>query len=307
MSLAKITFAKGSGGLGKAAPGEDYISGLLFYGTSPFGNEEVKQFFSLEEAEAAGIDPEAVETEVLHYHISEYFRINPAGSLYVGVFAGNVDAEKLVDLQQEADGKLRQVGVYLADATFAAEDSETIDALATSFNAVCKTLEDEYYTPLSVLLAPNIHGLDLGTLPDLSESSDNKVSVVIGQDGAGKGAALYGTKQKSITCLGAALGTVSKAAVHENIGWVNKFDVSGAELNSIAFANGEDVKTKKNTELDGIDDKNYIFLQKHVGVSGSYFNGSWTASSGDYENIELNRVIDKAIRGIREMMLPNLN
>jgi len=31
MSLPNITFIKGQGGLGRPLPGQDYISGLLFY------------------------------------------------------------------------------------------------------------------------------------------------------------------------------------------------------------------------------------------------------------------------------------
>jgi hypothetical protein len=52
-----------------------------------------------------------------------------------------------------------------------------------------------------------------------------------------------------------------------------------------------------------------IFLKKHTGISGSYFNDSHTAitQTSDYAQIENNRTIDKAIRGINTSLLPSLN
>lgn len=57
MALNDIIFVKGQGGLGCPLEGEDYISGLLFYGTAPAGWPlfKVKLVGSVEEAENAGI------------------------------------------------------------------------------------------------------------------------------------------------------------------------------------------------------------------------------------------------------------
>ena len=53
----------------------------------------------------------------------------------------------------------------------------------------------------------------------------------------------------------------------------------------------------------------YIFLRKHTGFDGSYWNDSSSANlvTSDYANIENNRTIDKAVRGVRTFMIPNIN
>jgi hypothetical protein len=146
----------------------------------------------------------------------------------------------------------------------------------------------------------------------LATFSNNKVSVVVGQDGAGQGNAIWYATGKSVTTLGATLGAVSLASVSTNIGWVAQFDMSnGIELDTIAFANGVKFSDASvtSTLLDAIDLKRYIFLRKFPNKSGSFHNDSHTVitPSSDYAYIENNRTIDKAIRGVDEALTPSLN
>jgi hypothetical protein len=61
MAISDITFIKGQGGLGTPLPGEDFISGLLFYTANanlPSGfstTNRIKSFGSIQDAEQAGI------------------------------------------------------------------------------------------------------------------------------------------------------------------------------------------------------------------------------------------------------------
>jgi phage tail sheath protein FI len=61
--------------------------------------------------------------------------------------------------------------------------------------------------------------------------------------------------------------------------------------------------------VNGLNSKGYIFLIKHSERAGTYFNDSHTATvvTSDYAFIESNRTIDKAIRGCRSFLLPDLN
>ena len=167
--------------------------------------------------------------------------------------------------------------------------------------------------PLSVIYAGDIKLVTtISTLTDLATFSNNKVSIVVGQDGAGQGNAIWYATGKSVTTLGATLGAVSLSAVSENIGWVAKFDMSnGIELDTIAFANGVKFSDASitTTLLDAIDLKRYVFLRTFPNKSGSFHNDSHTAisQSSDYAYIENNRVIDKAIRGVDEALTPSLN
>ena len=247
----------------------------------------------------------ASKQAVWHYHISEFFRLQPKGVLYVGFFAvpGSYTFSDIQTIQVFANGKIRQIGVYVDGATFNT-------AHLTTIQGVCDTLAG-LHMPLSVIYAANMVSVtDLSTLTDLNSLSNGNVSPVISQDGASLGAFLYITVGKSITTLGALLGAVALAKVREDIAWVSKFNISnGIECDTIAFANGTKLKDVSQSLLNQLDDYRYIFLIKYVGIAGSFFNDSHTAisSSSDYAYIENNRTIDKAIRGVYKTLLPELN
>lgn len=244
---------------------------------------------------------------VWFYHISEFFRIQPKGFLWLSFQAipATYTYSEIKSIQEFTNGAIRQIGVYVDSKAYAVADT-------TAIQAVCNQLDAEKM-PLSVIFAPNIASIsNVSTLADLSALSNNKVSVVIGQDAAGLGSALWYATGKSITNLGATLGAVALSLVSDDIAWVGKYDMSsGSELEAISFANGvkfTDVSVN-NTLLDAIDLKRYIFLRKFPNKSGSFFNDSHTAISvtSDYAYIESNRTIDKAIRGVDEALLPSLN
>ena len=113
---------------------------------------------------------------------------------------------------------------------------------------------------------------------------------------------------KAIGCVGTLLGAVSAAAVHENIGWVQKFNLGG-EFAEPMLMNGKAVEELTQTDKNGLNNKRLIFPLKHVGDEGTYFNDSHTAikPTHDFAYIENNRTIDKAIRNVRTNLLPQLN
>ncbi|RYD57016.1 MAG: DUF2586 family protein [Sphingobacteriales bacterium] len=243
---------------------------------------------------------------VYHYHLKEFFRVQPQGVVYVGVFpvpASTYTYAELATMQNYAEGKIRQFGIF-KDASYAVGDLTTIQS-------VCTSLDDEHKPVSSVLMAANIKGTsDLTTLSNLATRTDSKCSVVISQDGGGEGALLYITCGKSITNLGAALGAVSLAKVSESIAWISKFNISsGTENETLAFANGTLYSVTDTNILTVLNNYRYLFLRKFVGISGSYFNDSHTAvaTTSDYAYIENNRTIDKAIRGVYATLLPDLN
>ena len=435
-TLPSITFQKGQGGLGRALPGQDYISGLLIYtanGNLPSGfstTDRIKTFYSLTDAETAGIvdtysdataavatylittagstgdtielkvadiDTNSVaqstslgvytkvagdstiallgasiaaainagtithgysasfatatltltapkrlgiylntgtplsativgtiagtitqftastpgvasKTAIWHYHISEFFRLQPQGVLYVGFYAvpGTYTFTDITTMQQFANGTIRQIGVFKDPA------AAYTTADLTAINTVCEA-NDTAKKPISAIYAADLSATtDISALTDLSLLTANKVSDCIAQDGAAQGNYLWLTVGKSITCLGALLGTVAKSSVSQSIAWVDQFPVSnGTECEVLAFANGQkftDVAITDNL-LEALNAKRHIFLKKFVGISGSFWNDSHTAVAvtSDYAYIENNRVIDKATRVLYSALLPSLN
>lgn len=241
-----------------------------------------------------------------HYHISEYFRIQPKGQLYVAFYPiPDYTYSEITTVQNYAQGKIRQFGIWLSHESHAFTSGD-LTAISNQIVTNC----DANHKPTSALYAADLHATaDLTTLTNLNTLSANKASAVISQDGAGQGAFLYATYGFSISTLGAALGAVSFAAVSDNIKWIAKFNISnGFECDTPAFCNGVLVGNVTQSFLNAVDNLRYIFLFKPVGNAGSYFNNSHTAiiSTSDYAYIENNRTIDKATRGIYSSLLPAL-
>lgn len=256
-------------------------------------------------APALGVSGTVSVQAVWYYHISEFFRLQPQGYLYVGFYAvpGSYTFTEITAMQTFAQGTIRQIGVYKDAAAFASADLTTIHNEIVNNN-------DANHAPLSALYAADLTATsDVSTLVNLNTLSANKVTPVISQDGGARGAFLYTHYGKSITTLGAALGAVALSAVSQSIMWVANFNISdGVECDTPAFANGKLISSYSKNYLNAIDNLRYVFLVKYVGKSGSYFNHSYTAttSSSDYAFIENNRTIDKACRGIYVDVLPSL-
>lgn len=254
----------------------------------------------------------ASEKAVWHYHISEYFRLQPSGNLrvYFAPLSGNAyDYAELGVMQGSATGKLRQVGVYVANT--GAQIVSDVASVIGGVQAQCNTLES-LHQPMSTVVALDMYGLaDLTTLVDLGAYDCRSVSVTIGQDGANLGYVLTEASGFSMTNLGAVLGAVSLSAVNEDIAWVSKFNMTnGTELSVPAFGNTEVVDMVGQANLlNQLNNYRYLFLRTFVGIAGVFVNDNHCAitESSDYAYINDNRVIDKAHRLLYAGVLPFLN
>jgi len=322
-----VIFIKSEGGLGRTSPEQDYISGIAFYdakfkdnttfttnGVTTFtATNRIIKFNRLSDFEKIGITSTNALTKEYWYQVSEYFRITGNADLYVGLFNDTVKESTPVALtfneaylmQIFAQGEIRQFGVYNTKNIYASGDVEKVQAIAT----LCTT----EHMPASFIYGSNIKATSdlttLASLKTLSTVSPN-VSVVIAQDGAGVGSTLYTSEGTSIPAVGATLGLLSNAMVQESIAWILKFNIaSGGELEVPAFGNGTLVSSLSTSVLNQINALGYLFLKKHVGISGTYLNDNHTADKtiSDYAYITEVRTIDKAIRGVRTKLLPYLN
>lgn len=243
-----------------------------------------------------------------YYHISEYFRLQPQGNLWVGFYPvpGSYTYVEMNDLQTYAQGEIRQILVYNDVARTAAQVATDCTAIQAA-----QATQEALHQPYSVIYAPNIKAIsDLSTLTNLGLLSANKASVCISQDAGGQGAWLYLTEGKSITTGGALLGAVSLSKVSEDIAWVGKFNISnGVECDTVGFSNGVLFTSATPNLVSQLNSYRYIFLRKYTGRAGSYFNDSHCAivQSSDYAYIENNRTIDKATRVSYIALLPSLN
>lgn len=301
-----INFNRGQGGLGRQLPGEDHISGVMgFMATAnvPSGFDvAIKTVYSWDQARALGFDVTSTDPDValMAYTTKRIYDYNKKAIVYlypVGGADNTQDFTKICDLQRFADGKIRQLGIVSSN-TFAASDLTLIAAQRAIMLGENKPLEVVYGADTSAVS-------DLSTLTDLRGTlTAEGVSGVIGQSGNGLGLQMFTDLGVSIPAVGAAIGILSRERVQVNIGDVGRCNLvnnSDGDFDVPAFGNGVLVKTFPRAQLDAIDALGYIFIEKEDGVAGSYFNDSNCACpiTSDYAYLENNRVINKAVRGIR--------
>ena len=245
----------------------------------------------------------ASDIDILYYHVSEFFRRQPKGKLYIGIYAtADVGTfANMADLQNYATGSIRQLFIYQKSAVFSTAQVNAIQAQNTSLEAI----RIPYW---SVILGGEISGTaDLtGYAVNLKALTAPQVTVTIAQDGAAKGFKLYKATGKSITNGGEALGTLSLSAVNNNWAWIGKFQVASSELDTLAFANGQLWTALSNGAQTNLDTLGFAILRKVQGLNGSYHNNPWTCitSANDYSRINRNRTIYKAIESVRAILLP---
>ena len=137
--------------------------------------------------------------DTLHYHISEYFRIQAKGELYVGLYeeeATTYTFAALTLMQNYASGAIKQMAVFEKNVAFAAAQCAALQAIATANEAV--------YKPMQIMLNAEISGTgSVATLADLSTQTAPNVSVCIAQDGANAGYYIYKATGKSVGAIGA--------------------------------------------------------------------------------------------------------
>lgn len=300
-----------NGNVPKSLPGEDHITGLVSYMAATdipdtFKTGRVQALSTIDAAESAGItaDAESWAVRVLHYHLSEIYRLNPAVSLYVAIFekpqGESQTFAELKTVQNFAAGRIRQIGVWCGDRALSGDD-------LTALQGVADALAGEE-AELSVVYAPKVGTLNKMPV-NLAGENISRVSVVIGQAGSGKGAELYNDKtntgKASVSGLGVVMGLLSSAKVHQSIAWIKEFP-TGVSLP--AFGDGTLLRDVDKALLETLDTARYLFFVTHIGQAGSYMNDSHTMDSAisDYAAIESVRTMDKAVRGIRTYVKPEL-
>ena len=337
MALSKVTFTRTDGNLGTALTGLDHISGLLFDTTSAPGTTslgDVYQIFSVKEAEAIGVLPyKAGETVYMdglpHLHISEYFRLNPNGTLYIMFDDCSSNWDAISVMQNFAQGSLRQIGIWTGLKLFIKGttdlDPYTIN-LVSDINAAAELIASEN-KPFSVLLSANCAGINadnvtttMASFPSVIQSY-SRVTALIGQ---GNSTLVQDIQTKraaheTVGWVGAALAIVARANVHESPAWLGKFNMIGGNMNSIAMGFGDITVTSEKLnslfpyesiskqQLDQLDDKGLVFPVKYVDKDGTFYSKDRTCSDGDYRMISRNRTIDKSRREIRKVLLDRLN
>ena len=324
MALNDIIFQKQNGGMGRRSANEDVISGLVLSMNGKLTGGDLSQFdpvsvgadtlymakltfyeqllnlYGIDKTDTPATDTEKANNAI-DYHVSEFFRMSPTGTLYAAVrLTGEVTGADIQAVQNYAGGVIRQMGLMTES-----------DANIADYQTAATALEADH-CPLSIVFTTDGTGQ---LLTDFIATNTKivagrcNVSELIGCDLSPALLQRLGTTAGTFGaygCIGTALGALSAASVHESIAWVGKFPLS---LVLPGFITGELIKTVPTSTQSLINDGRYIFVRTHAGIANNYFNDSFTydLTTSDYAFIENERTIDKAVRGIRSYMLPTLN
>lgn len=321
MSFDGVIINKGQGGLNRSETSTDAVMALVAFVNDPLTNapEEVIELTSVLAAEALGFDAayDANKAILLHYHIAEFFRLAPNGTLKLIVteiatakaFFESATAKALI----RANTDIKRIGfVYNADG-FALDMVTEINACQLFINEL---FLDKIYLNGIYLEARNVSkaAISRRTL------TAGKVSLVIAQDPA---IASLDAAYAHYAAVGSILGMRAARKVNENLGSVDIItkpnerkgeqtypltdSLRGLWL-SAALSDGTLVSSLTNVEKNTLTANGYIYAGSFQGFAGVYLNGEPTciAISSDYSTGENNGVWDKAALGIRNALLPKV-
>ena len=324
MALPGVNISRVDGGLNRLPIPEDNISAMIIPVPIPYAGGIVNAmytFLTIDEAEAQDItEANDLASGVLaHRHIAEFFRINPNGTLHVKFVLQGTSMETMLDvngshalqLLQYAGGKVRQMGVVLNPApiyvaTIVNGLDQDVTAAVTNANVLTNTVEP-MGMPLIVLIEGRGFSGVPGTVKDARTLNARNVGIVLLQDYAKR---ISFASFNGYADVGTALGCFSLAAVHENIGWVAKFNLSGKTQHLEAgFSSNMKESQFSQAGLSTLLDKGYLFARTFPGKSGVYFADDPAAvvTTSDYAQLRYGRASQKAYRGVRNALLPYVN
>lgn len=271
------------------------------------------------------------------YHIREFFRtsgnIDGSGKLYVMFADCSHNWDAVETMQRAGGGSINQLGIWTEQPLW------KLNGAADKYNLnLVKGVNDkavalaEQNQPLSIVLCANPSNtgarteegnkIDFNKIPScICESS--RVSVIFGQPRSEliSTIQLRNENNTPVGFLGAVMGCIAKANVHESIAWVRQFNIFNDDFQDIEMGFGDINLTVEDefislnqyeslspVMLDDLDDKGYIFPIKYAGrENGIYISKDQTCSDGDFRTIARNRTINKSRRQVREALLPYVN
>lgn len=300
----------------------------------------VNDFGIIERVEANG--EEEANVNFLHgipaYHIREFFRmsggVNGTGKLYVMFADCSVNWDALEIMQRAAGGMINQIGIWTEQPLWKANgpmEKYSLN-LVKGLNDVAVSLAEQNQ-PLSLVLSANPSNtgadttegrrVDLGRIPScICEAS--RISCIFGQAHHETVSLMQmrNTNHTPVGFIGAVMGAIARANVHESVAWVKQFNLFTDHFQEIELGFG-DINLDEAEEnflslnryeslppslLDELDDKGYIFPIKYAGrENGIYISKDQTCSTGDYRTIARNRTINKSRRAVRAALLPHVN
>lgn len=299
MSLPYVRINFANGAIGGSAAMDDGCTGLICTATAVSGKFALSTNYlitSLKELEALGINASSTGANANVYKcVREFYDEAPKGTkLYIRGAASSVTIDQLVDkstanaqsLLEYAAGDIRTLMVLVTDAqNYTPTVTHAIDAKVetaiTKAQALAEAAAEDLKAPILVLLEGRHYNGTPADLPNLTQLTDNRVAVVIGDTVSGsKGAA-----------VGLLAGRIARIPVQRSIARVKDGAMKSTEMfiGSVVAESGSP---------ETIHGKGFICPRTFVGKGGYYWSDDSIATgpTDDYCLIPRRRTIDKAYR-----------
>ena len=279
------------------SPSEDGVCGLVAYATAvstTFALNTPYLVTKLAGLEALGITSESTGANALLYKtVKEFYSEAPEGTkLWVMGVASSTTIANLTDKTKENIKPLLRaargtINILMIKAASSGSptmegsiDSATLTAVA-NLQALADEWTENQYAPFMCLVEALSYSGTASSLPDLTERSDNRVGVVLGDSVSGSAGA----------AVGLVAGRLAAEPVHRSLARVRSGAIQ-AEAMYIGSAAAE------NGDPDVANDLGYIVPRTFVGKSGYYWSDDHLATEAgdDYSTIPRRRTIDKAYR-----------
>lgn len=342
MSFRGPKIFKLNGGLGQTAPSDRNVAGLIVArgyevaSTLEFG--QVYRLTSMEDAEALGLGASsdannaANTTALTQYHISEFFRVNPDGTLYLyngeDVAPGDLfgAAGPANALMSASENGIRFMGVVFGFDPDPAEPH----SIAEGFAAFVGTARAAAQVWVEARAAEHVFvdcvvlegALAQPTLVDLKALDSPQVHITVACDHQYLDD--YAAPFLRTAAVGTALGSIGVRMLSESMGSVvlerypsaargrqnySLVDTRRGRWLKPGLSTGVAVAETTQLYRDELTDKAYGYVWQYEGYPGVYFNAdpTCTLSTDDFNTIHINRVWNESARMVRRALIPKMN
>lgn len=326
MSRPVVNISYESSNLGFRRQGTDGVCALVMNGVAVSGGAQLNtnyQLFSSKDADALKLTA-AYDTanQVLVRNRIQRFFDQGGVELWIRLTDQSVSMADMFDVQesharlllQQANGRVKMLAVarnpdsYYSATVTSAIDQDSLDAIP-----LAQELADEFrlkHQPVLCFVEGRAFTGAIATLPDLRALDCADVVVCIAKDD-NLATVAYAEEAASVEAL---LGTHSKAQVHLNVGWLERFPLGIATKKSFQKAttsSDHSVTAFDGDSLDVLHDKGYVFTTEYSspdGLSGVYWddNATCAAQTSDFLFSNDRRTAHKLHRTVVGAILPML-
>ncbi len=285
------------GGLGRTSSSTDKYAGLLFAGNN--GISAAVQTITGTGQVVFEDGATSQQIEVVEFAISEFFRINSSGVLYV-CGTSSVGSEDITSGLQLMSGKYVGVLGVQGDIVVSEseddsdDDSESIVDIASAINVWAEERKSNYAEFFRVVLAPD----SVDSIDDLDWSQHDFTRVMF----------VGSTDSSSYNMCGTMLGQLCAYPVHQKPSWRDHRIDSGTQWAEVCLIDGSSIPTTY-AATDLLSQQGVCFAGYTPRLAGTFWANSRMCcdETSDYAVINNGRVIDKASGLVYDALVTRLD